>query len=102
MDSLLAASSTTPPAPIPTKPRTPMTIEYQLGSADPVYAPDVGAGAWKSSPTQLGYAALAASVVASLPFAYGIIGDDAAKHMLHYLLCTGLTWKGCCATCPLR
>lgn len=70
-----------------------MTAEYELGTAEPPYVADSGAGAWKSAPTQATYAALAAAVVASLPLAYGVIGDDAAKHMLHYFMSQGSTYR---------
>jgi hypothetical protein len=93
MDAMLVASSKTLPAPPATKPRIPADPEYEIGTADPAYVADSGAGAWKSAPTQATYAALAAAVVATLPVAYGVIGDDAAKHMLHYFLSQGSAYR---------
>jgi hypothetical protein len=54
---------------------------------------DVGAGAWKSTPTQATYTALAASIVAALPVAYAVIGDDAARHLWHYFLSQGTSYQ---------
>jgi peptidoglycan hydrolase-like protein with peptidoglycan-binding domain len=92
MDALLANASKPTLAPAAPQVRIPTNAEYQLGTADPPYQADAGAGAWKSVSTQASYAALAAAVVAALPVAYGVIGDDAAKHMWHYFLSQGSTY----------
>jgi peptidoglycan hydrolase-like protein with peptidoglycan-binding domain len=84
LDALLAAA-TPPPPPIPPPPPSTQTADYMLGSGDPPLAHDPGAGAWKSVPEQMTYAALRASILAQLPISGMIIGDDAAKLMRHYL-----------------
>lgn len=92
MDALLVAASTTPPAPPPPKPAAPTTVEYQLGAYDPAVPRDPGAGRWNSSPKEAAYIALGTSIVAALPVAYGVIGDDAAKHLIHYFGNRGSTY----------
>lgn len=89
MDAQLALLPKPPPAPPPPKPRPPIPAAYRLGSQDPAYPADAGAGAFKSSPTQATYTALAAGIVGALPVAYFYVGDDAAKHLWHYFLCSG-------------
>ncbi len=63
----------------------PMTAHYQLGTADPVLSHDLGSGKWKSKPATLSHKALKAAIIRILPDAYVVIGDDATKHMAHYL-----------------
>jgi hypothetical protein len=84
LDSLLFAASKQPPFHPPPKPPPQMTATYVVGRGDPPLAPDPGAGRWNSSPKQASYVALGASIVAALPVAYGVIGDDAAAHLTHY------------------
>lgn len=92
MDTQLSMLAKPPPAPPPAKPRPPVPAAYQLGTRDPSYGSDAGAGIFKSALTQPTYAALAAGVVAALPVAYFYVGDDAAKHLWHYFLCSGATY----------
>ncbi len=93
LDRILVSTAKTPPFHPPPSPPPPMTAEYQLGTADPPIARDIGSGPWNSSPKQATYIALGASIVASLPFAYGAIGDDATKHMIHYFGNQGSTCR---------
>jgi LysM repeat protein len=62
---------------------------YTLGSTDPVLTPDPGAGRWGSKPKELISIAEKAAIIDVLPGAYVVIGDDAVKHMSHYLGNTG-------------
>jgi len=84
-DSLMFKKATPPPPPPLTIPPPPSTRDYELGKGDPPLTHDPGSGIWGSSPKQRTYAALRASIYASLPVAVAVIGDDAAKHMKHYL-----------------
>jgi Putative peptidoglycan binding domain len=85
LDALMVAAAApslhAPPVVVP----SPSTAEYKLGTDDPTIIPDPGAGIWNSSPTQATYVALGAAIVDILPFAYATVGDDATKHMAHYL-----------------
>lgn len=92
LDALLVAASKPVPFHPPLKPHPQMTATYQVGRADPPIAPDPGAGRWNSSPKQAAYVALGASIVAALPVAYGVIGDDAAAHLIHYFGNRGSTY----------
>ena len=58
---------------------------YTNGTSDPVIKADPGAGTWNSSPKTLKMWALKRAIIHILPHAYVIIGDDATKHMAHYL-----------------
>lgn len=69
-----------PPAPV-----MPRTDHYELGCGDPVIVPDEGAGVWKAKPIGAAYIALQAAIFDVLPSANVVIGDDAVKHMVHYL-----------------
>lgn len=62
---------------------------YKLGTSDPTITPDVGAGVWNSESTTWEMRAKKAAILQVLGAAYVIIGDDAVKHMLHYLNNTG-------------
>ena len=61
--------------------------EYVLGTQPPILKTDPGAGAWNSTPSSLGMKALkellAAAPTQSLASHFG--GDDAVKHLMHYL-----------------
>ena len=63
----------------------PSTPHYAIGTGDPKLGHDAGAGVWNSKPWQMGYAALKGAILDALPTAMVVIGDDAAKHMFHYL-----------------
>jgi peptidoglycan hydrolase-like protein with peptidoglycan-binding domain len=89
MDLDLVAASKLPPIVLP-KPPVVSDPEYQLGISDPLRRHDPGAGAWNSKPKEASYIALKAAIIDALPLAYGVIGDDAVKHMFHYLFNTGL------------
>ena len=80
-----------PPGPIPPPP-PPVTDQYEVGTADPVIKPDPGAGPYGSKPTTMTMQAVRASVYAILPIANRTIGDDAVKHMRHYLDNSGRTF----------
>lgn len=85
---MVKASAPLPPSP-PAQPPLPSTPHYAVGSGDPPLSHDPGAGAWKSKPMEAGYIALKAAIIQALPTAYVVIGDDAVKHMVHYLNNTG-------------
>lgn len=91
LDAMLAAKvkvPVTPPAPKP----APLTPHYMLGNADPPRGHDPGAGPWNSKPTTISHLALRSAIINILPQAYAIIGDDATKHMAHYLGNSGSTY----------
>jgi peptidoglycan hydrolase-like protein with peptidoglycan-binding domain len=91
LDSLLVAQSSkggTPPT-LPAVPPPPVNDQYMIGVAAPRILPDTGAGKWKSKPAEASYIALKLAILDILPQATVLIGDDAAKHMFHYLRNTG-------------
>src|SRR4028119_809554 len=63
--------------------------QYRIGTSDPTIVPDVGAGAWNSEPTTIEMRANKAGIIASMAVAYVVIGDDATRHMAHYLHTSG-------------
>lgn len=86
----LKTKKKTPSKPLPVAPPpTIVTTEYQIGTTDPPIIPDVGSGPWNTEATQLTYVALKGAIVAILPAAAIKLGDDAAKHMLHFFGNTG-------------
>lgn len=89
LDRLLSLKSAAPPYIPPPAPVMPRTDHYELGAGDPVFVPDKGAGVWKAKPISAAYIALRAAIIEVLPSANVIIGDDAVKHMAHYLGNTG-------------
>lgn len=91
MDAQLAATSKPGPSPLPVPP-SPSTHDYKLGNSDPPLGHDPGAGVWNSKPKEAAYLAFGVLIVDSLPLAYAVIGDDATKHMFHYLGNSGRTY----------
>lgn len=85
MLALAHPASLSPPVPVP----APVDAEYTLGAADPPVSRDPGAGAWNSKPTEATYVGLKTAILNALPASVIVIGDDAAAHMLHYLLNSG-------------
>lgn len=85
LDRLLSLKTAAPPYIPPPAPVLPRTDHYELGTGDPVVVPDKGAGVWKAKPISAAYLALRAAIFDVLPSANVIIGDDAVKHMAHYL-----------------
>jgi LysM domain-containing protein len=65
---------------------------YTLGTADPKLTPDPGAGVWASKSKTAKTLAFKAMILEILPEAYFIVGDDATKHMQHYLNNIGTTY----------
>lgn len=65
---------------------------YSVGTSDPPLRPDPGAGPWNSKPTEAGTFLKKQAVIQILPHAYLIIGDDATKHMYHYMGNSGSTY----------
>jgi hypothetical protein len=53
---------------------------------------DPGAGVWNSRPKELAYIALKFQMLDKLPLAAIAVGDDAAKHLAHYLFNSGLPY----------
>ncbi len=62
---------------------------YALGSGDPKITPDAGAGVWNSKSKTLDMRTREAMIYQILPSANLVIGDDAVRHMYHYLGNTG-------------
>src|SRR5882672_1917746 len=80
----------TPPSPGPSKPPSiPVSKDFKIGTDDPKITPDRGAGPWNSKSKEVLTAVKYAGIIEVLPTAYVAIGDDAVKHMLHYLSNTG-------------
>jgi hypothetical protein len=88
LDALMFKKTAPPPPPPVTVPPPPSTGEYEIGKGDPPLTHDPGSGVWGGTPKQGTYAALRASIYASLPIAVAVIGDDAAKHMGEDLILT--------------
>ena len=105
LDSLLPeapkAKPAPPPAPAhlppsPSKPASPRPAviptspDFAIGTNDPIIKPDRGAGPWGSKSKELTTIALEVAIEEDvLPAAYFLIGNDATKHMKHYLGNTG-------------
>jgi hypothetical protein len=62
---------------------------YKLGNDNPRITPDAGAGAWNSEATTWEMRAKKAALIQGIGAAYVAIGDDATKHLVHYLNNTG-------------
>ena len=62
---------------------------YKLGTDDPALTPDPGAGAWNSEATTLEMRAAEQAIIQVLGAAIIAVGDDAVKHMRHYLRNSG-------------
>lgn len=96
MDGLLVAKTGVPSAPhVPGVPKVqpapvPTDSHYTIGTADPHYTPDPGAGGWKSKESTYTYIALKAAILRILPpFPESVAtsaatGPNAMRHMLHY------------------
>lgn len=63
--------------------------DYKLGTSDPPVTRDPGAGAWNSETTTLEMIAAEQAVLRVLGAANVAVGDDAVKHMRHYLRNSG-------------
>ena len=77
-----------PPVPVtPSNPIPPMPVsnDFKIGTDDPRIFPDAGAGLWNSKPKEILTVAKYVGILEILGPAYIIIGDDAVKHMTHYL-----------------
>ena len=98
LDSLLPAAPPAPPpklpkpnpvAPIPPPSppalKMPVSADFKIGTGDPTIIPDRGAGPWGSKPKEVLTAAKYVGILEILGLAYVAIGDDAVKHMSHYL-----------------
>lgn len=66
-----------------------MPTHYKIGNNDPTIGHDPGAGPWNSKPKTAKMVFLKNKIKEHLPFAYPVIGDDAVKHMYHYLSNSG-------------
>jgi hypothetical protein len=93
LDALLPAAALPPkppePVPPPPAPSPPTSSDFKLGTDDPKITPDAGAGPWNSKPKEVLTAAQYLGILEALGPATVLIGDDAVKHMLHYLNNTG-------------
>jgi peptidoglycan hydrolase-like protein with peptidoglycan-binding domain len=74
-----------PPAPSPPGLKMPVSADFKIGTGDPTITPDSGAGPWGSKSKEVLTAAKYVGIVEILGIAYVAIGDDAVKHMSHYL-----------------
>jgi hypothetical protein len=81
--AMVAASPVAPPTPVPTPPSPPG--HYKLGTTDPAIGADPGAGKWGAKSSEATYIALKLAIIQILPQSIVLVGDDAAKHMSHYL-----------------
>ncbi len=63
--------------------------QYQIGTSDPTITPDAGAGVWNSVSTTLEMRLKKGAILSNMGAAYAVIGDDAAKHLIHYFNNTG-------------
>ena len=78
-----------PKGTVPTIVPMPVSADFKIGSDDPRIIPDKGAGIWNSKPTEILMQVKKAGIIQVLGPAYVLIGDDAVKHMAHYLNNTG-------------
>ncbi|HLM60829.1 MAG TPA: hypothetical protein VK308_08500 [Pyrinomonadaceae bacterium] len=62
---------------------------YRIGTSDPAVTRDPGAGVWNSEPTTVEMIAAEQGIIKILGAAYVAVGDDAVKHMRHYLRNSG-------------
>lgn len=87
LDTLLSGKPLKASPVLPKIPKkTPSTRHYHVGTADPPRSHDPGAGPWNSRKAELTMIALKSTLITHvLPAATVLIGDDAVKHMLHYL-----------------
>ena len=80
-----------PPPVVPPKAAPPKTVpmplsqDFKIGTDDPKIVPDKGAGPWNSKPKEILMRVKKVGIIEVLGPAYVIIGDDAVKHMAHYL-----------------
>lgn len=92
LDTLMMAKGVPAPKPAP-PPFAPMSRTYKIGTADPVITPDMGAGPWHSTPLTVTLLVQKALILETLPpqgmSATTVIGDDAARHLKHYMDNTG-------------
>jgi hypothetical protein len=70
-----------------------MPTKFKIGTHDPVINHDPGAGAWNSKPKTMKMRVSKTEILEHLIFAYPVIGDDAVKHMYHYLDNSGTKYK---------
>jgi peptidoglycan hydrolase-like protein with peptidoglycan-binding domain len=86
-----------PALPVPLAPADapdmPYSTEFKVGTDDPKITPDPGAGRWNSEPKQILTAAKYLALCDILTTAYVVMGDDAARHLAHYLGNTGMTFR---------
>jgi peptidoglycan hydrolase-like protein with peptidoglycan-binding domain len=73
------------PAPSPAALKMPVSTDFKIGPGDPTITPDRGAGPWASKAKEVLTAAKYVGILEILPAAYVVIGDDAVRHMSHYL-----------------
>ena len=67
-------------------------MDFVPGQTDPPVTRDAGAGRWNSEPQTIEMILKRAAILDILPTAAVIVGDDAAKHMLHFLMNTGTAY----------
>ncbi|MCF6255414.1 MAG: hypothetical protein L3J98_05720 [Gammaproteobacteria bacterium] len=66
---------------------------FIIGTTDPVVKYDPGAGLWNSEKPEAKMIALKVAILNYMVHATVLVGDDAAKHMLHYLLNSGKEYE---------
>jgi peptidoglycan hydrolase-like protein with peptidoglycan-binding domain len=92
VDALMLAKAKPNPTPSFVRP-IPVSAEYTLGFTDPPRQLDPGAGAWNSTAKTMVARAQLAAIATVLPLARVTIGEDAVKHMAHYLENSGKPLK---------
>lgn len=67
--------------------------KYKIGTGNPKLPDSKGAGIWNSKPATTKMLALKNAMQEYMPFAHALVGDDAAKHLTHYLENSGKALK---------
>ncbi len=71
----------------------PRDPNYEIGTPELSVPPDPAEPKWNSKPAEASYRALWGAIWEVLPHAYATIGDDATKHMVHYLSNSGQPYR---------
>ena len=66
---------------------------FVIGTASPIIKHDPGAGFWNSEKPEPKMVALRIAIMIYMVHAAILVGDDAAKHLLHYLLNSGKEYE---------
>ncbi|MCF6323319.1 MAG: hypothetical protein L3J89_03185 [Gammaproteobacteria bacterium] len=66
---------------------------FVIGTADPAIKHDFGAGSWNKEKTEAKMIAFKLVIMNYMVHATVLVGDDAAKHMRHYLMNSGKEYE---------